>query len=124
MKRSKPLERRTPLEANEPLKRTTPLRQRNPERRARLHDEQFGPEAFQKWVRAQTCCVPDCGGWPPELAHVKSRGAGGTWEDIVPLCTRHHREQHDMGIASFQERYGFDMRVQAEDIQRRWEERC
>lgn len=48
-----------------------------------------------------------CGSPQIDRAHIKSRGAGGTWEDnnIVLMCRRHHMEQHKMGWPSFALKY-------------------
>lgn len=42
-----------------------------------------------------------------DRCHIKSQGAGGTWEDenIVLMCRRHHTEQHAFGWDKFIERY-------------------
>lgn len=108
------------MDRRKPLARKRPLKKRNAKRRAKLFDEQFGSVAFVKWVRLQSCAIPKCGAWPCEAAHVVSRGAGGTAEDIVALCQYHHRRQHDMGVESFEREYGVDLRVLAEWTQTRW----
>jgi hypothetical protein len=47
-----------------------------------------------------------------ECAHVKSRGAGGKDAgNMVPMCMRHHRQQHAVGIKTFQAAYGIDLRA-------------
>ncbi|MCA9636547.1 MAG: hypothetical protein KC420_11020 [Myxococcales bacterium] len=56
-----------------------------------------------------------CGG-PTEAAHVRSRGAGGTRRDLVPLCQRHHSEQHRIGIKTFAERHSLDLTAEAQRI--------
>jgi len=62
---------------------------------------------YRRWIREQPCLI--CGA-PAEPAHVKSRGAGGAdLDNIVPLCRRHHQEQHQSGIRSFATRYGVDL---------------
>ena len=100
----------------------TPLRKRNPERKARLTEEQFGPLARRKWIKMQPCVIPGCGAWPCENVHVTSRGAGGTPEDIVPMCAEHHRKLHGLnsGIETFQAEHGVDLRALAEWTQTRW----
>ena len=43
---------------------------------------------------------------PIERAHVRSRGAAGEdYDNLVPLCLHHHREQHQIGVKSFEYRY-------------------
>jgi hypothetical protein len=61
---------------------------------------------------ADCCCAGRI-----EFAHLRSRGAGGKDEgNGVGLCTRHHREQHAMGLTSFERHYGLDLRVHAERL--------
>lgn len=91
---TKPL-KRTELQRGPGPKRRARIRPVNPERKARLFREQFGSEAKVKWYRAQECRA--CGAWPSECAHVTSRGAGGTDEDMISLCRKCHRKQHDQG---------------------------
>ena len=56
-------------------------------------------------IRDITCFAYGCGFSPCDPAHVKSRGAGGTYRDIIPLCHRHHQEQHTIGILTFARKY-------------------
>lgn len=59
------------------------------------------------------CIVAGCASRHIQLAHVKTRGAcHGAWRvlpdgrlvgNLVPLCERHHREQHARGIVSFEQ---------------------
>ena len=65
-------------------------------RRAQRRAEQFGPQA--KLVRGYACCA--CGAQPPSNPHhVRSRGAGGTDADAVPLCELCHRDVHAHGAS-------------------------
>jgi hypothetical protein len=82
-------------------------------------------DAYQDWIRSLPCAVesPAMHDWlmgdipTPyscwgriEAAHVISRGAGGQdAENLLPLCTRHHQEQHDTGVKSFAAKYGIWM---------------
>jgi HNH endonuclease len=56
-------------------------------------------------VRDKPCIV--CGGWPTDCAHIRSRGAGGpdTPWNLLPLCRRHHTEQHARGFVWMSKRY-------------------
>lgn len=95
-----------------PLKRRTRLKPRNDERLARRRAKEFGPQA--ELCRSLPCCVPGCRKGPPsDPAHVRSRGAGGDDSDTVPMCRKHHTEQHATGIETFQQRYGLDLRAEA-----------
>jgi hypothetical protein len=91
MKRSGPPKRKTPMA------RTGRLRPRNPERARKRQLEAFGPQAAL--CRRLPCCV--CGDSPCDPHHLKSRGAGGTDRDTVPLCRTHHDMAHQMGAVTF-----------------------
>lgn len=77
-----------------------------------IHAENYG--ALGEVVRGIRCIVAGCACRHVQLAHVKSRGAGhGAWRvlangslagNLVPLCERHHREQHTRGIETFEQR--------------------
>ena len=136
MRRNKPL-RRSPLKAkpscthpgcagsticrrtDKPLKRSR-LNPYNRSRRARRFEEGFESEERVAWYRHQFCAVPGCPTGPCEVAHVKSRAAGGTADDAVPLCSPHHREQHDIGIRTFEGKYGLDLETMAEHYAQLW----
>lgn len=91
---------------------------RNPERRERRFRKGFGSEDRAAWVSGQPCIV--CGERPSENAHVKSRGAGGTKEDVVPMCRYHHQQQHDIGVQSFSELHHIDLTRAARETHQRW----
>lgn len=82
-------------------------------------------DAHLKWVRQHACCVPGCDRRPIEAAHVRSglpngeQGGmsmkpGDDW--TISLCgfngstPGHHQEQHQIGEAAFEKKYGIDMR--------------
>ena len=48
-----------------------------------------------------------CGNMESDRAHIRSRGAGGSWDshNIIRLCRDHHREQHSLGWPRFLDRY-------------------
>jgi hypothetical protein len=96
--------------------RRTPIKPINRERRAARFARSFGPKAA--WIADRPCLV--CGLRPTEAAHVKSRGAGGTSADLVPLCREHHREQHDTGIRTFAARHRLDLALIARNLDDRW----
>ena len=75
--------------------------------------------AHQRWVRSHQCVVLGCKDGPIQFAHVKSRGAGGGDWYGVALCLGHHREQHDIGIETFQRKYGIDLYELAAEFTRR-----
>lgn len=57
-------------------------------------------------IRALPCWICK---YPPrsEAHHVHSRGAGGgdLFNMVIPLCTFHHREIHNIGTNSMAEKY-------------------
>lgn len=108
----------TPLRRKTPLKRSSRVNPVNRKRRAERAEKQYGPTNRIAWVAALPCRV--CGLVPSENAHATSRGAGGDYTDIVPLCGSHHREQHQLGIESFQEKYGIDLHEEARKTQELW----
>lgn len=99
--------KRTPLTRGGPLKRTTALRKRG--RKGSRFPHRRDP-AYCAWIRTHDCLIGrDCAG-RVECAHVKTRGAGGMdVANTVPLCTRHHREQHSHGIRTFERKYRVDL---------------
>lgn len=76
----------------------------------------YGGETRAKRVSRMPCIVPGCGMVPSQNAHVRSRGAGGGVDDIVPLCAKHHHEQHTTGILTFQKKYGVDLEKEAKKV--------
>lgn len=87
----------------------TELRQRRP----RIKNERH-----LKFIRALPCLI--CGRAPPsEAAHIRlsdasydvfNPGTGRKSDDsqTLPLCGRHHREQHGLGERDFWKRRGID----------------
>ena len=59
-------------------------------------------------METDTYCLvgKDCWG-NPEPHHLKTRGAGGSddYENIMPLCRKHHTEIHSSGKNRFVEKY-------------------
>jgi len=75
--------------------------------------------AHRAWVRKHRCSVPDCCDFPIECAHVRSGTDGGmalkpSDRFTISLCRRHHAEQHAIGEAAFEKRYGMDLLALAE----------
>ena len=84
------------------------LRQRQPRERDNKH---------LAYVRSLPCCI--CGGIDTEAAHIRTASLAhdkahtGMQEKpsdkwAVPLCNRHHREQHTMNEMDFWKCYGKD----------------
>lgn len=88
--------------------------------------EKSAPQ-FLQWIRGREClCFPrgGCSG-KIEAAHVDYAGGKGMGTKVadrhtVPLCTWHHAEQHRIGWAAFQLRYGFFAKEVAEFLWSRW----
>ena len=93
------------------------IRATSPKRRKKRYDEEFGAKAG--FIRDCNCVV--CGRHPSEPHHVKSRGAGGKAEHLVPLCHEHHRELHGSGHRTFQEKHNVDLVREAQHYHERWE---
>jgi hypothetical protein len=117
-----PLERSTPLARTGRLPRRTRIKARNAKRGGSRFPKRRDP-AYCAWIRTHPCVAAGRGDWIDggkpcagrvECAHVVSRGAGGPdVANTVPLCTRHHREQHTIGIRSFETRYGLNLEMKA-----------
>lgn len=70
-----------------------------------------------KWIRGHECsvCREFPSGYPIEAAHVRTGTDGGMgvkpsdcW--TLPLCSHHHRDQHLIGEAEFEQIYKIDMK--------------
>lgn len=84
-------------------------------------DKHFHSKERVLFIQSLPCIV--CGLTPSQNAHVKSRGAGGTYLDIVPLCYKHHLEQGQIGITTFAGKYYLDLDWLAEETERQWNEK-
>lgn len=78
----------------------------------------------RRFVRSFCCCVPGCRAQQTELAHIRTAANAGTGlkphdAHAVPLCRNHHREQHDCGAETFQDRHGIDLEAVAAELVRR-----
>lgn len=76
----------------------TPSRKRpksvNATRKATRWTLAFHSPERVEWVNAMGCCVPGCTNGEIQNSHIRARGAGGTYRDIVPHCLAHHDEWH------------------------------
>lgn len=84
------------------------LRQREPRQRDNRHLE---------LIRSLPCCI--CGGIDTEAAHIRTASLAHEKRETgrsekpsdkwtVPLCNRHHAEQHSMNEMAFWKKYGID----------------
>ena len=120
------MKRSAPLATPKARKPRTRRRKSNAKRKAERFKAQFLSAERVLWMQSKQCAVVTHGGWLAEVrapcggrthnAHVKSRGAGGTWRGVVPLCAYHHAEQHSLGIREFQDHYGLDLAVIAAEF--------
>jgi len=51
-----------------------------------------------------------------DVHHVKSRGAGGTYKDLAPLCAWHHHCIHNEGKKTFAKRHSKDLAAVANSL--------
>ncbi len=79
---------------------------------------QFHSPEFVEFTKRSACTV--CFRSPCEAAHNPSRGAGGTWRDVSPLCRKHHLEQHQ-GVETFQRNHSIDFEQTNAQHVRAWE---
>lgn len=85
------------------------MSRRAPKRHGRPRFKVGRDPAFLIWLGRQRCVIEGCRR-RGEPAHVVSRGAGGCdCGNAIPLCRTHHREQHRIGILSFQATHAIDM---------------
>jgi hypothetical protein len=60
---------------------------------------------FLELARQSHCVV--CAKKPCDPDHIKTRGSGGgdSWDNIIPLCRRHHTERHAKGMKYMSDKY-------------------
>lgn len=101
-----------------PLARTGRLKVRG-----RRRFKESADPAYLDWIHTLPCCVT--GQRPVVAHHVRSRGAGGTDRQTVPLTDALHREGHQVGWRTFETRYGVDLTAIADGLAATYEEeRC
>ena len=98
------------------------LKKVNAKRKRRLWLKHFGSKAYRTMVVDMDCLVSRCARRPIDPHHWPTTGSGrGTYRDLTPLCSGldgHHTEFHSTGQATFQEKYGLDLKAAAEKIYR------
>ena len=78
-------------------------------------EQVFRDSEYLKWIRGQNCAVMDFGSGSfscgfcfdrrrNEAAHIRARQRFGALH-VVPLCPKHHQEQHDTGIVTWATKY-------------------
>jgi hypothetical protein len=80
--------------------------------------------AHRSWVKQHRCSVVNCRRTPIECAHVRGGTDGGAglkpsdrW--VISLCRVHHREQHEIGEAAFEEKYSIRLKDLAQEFTQR-----
>ena len=86
-----PKPKRSPPKARAYPKRSRP-RAVNRSRKSRAFVKHFHSAERVAFVAAEGCCVPNCRAGEIHNSHVRARGAGGGYRDVVPHCAKHHRE--------------------------------
>jgi hypothetical protein len=114
MKRNKPLRRGRSPRRHARLRARKRIRPRNEERHARDWPRQFGSEERVQAIRRLPCIVPGCRR-RSQNCHTFSRRTA-TWRDIYPGCWKHHREQHQIGVPAFMEKYHVDVFARAAQL--------
>jgi hypothetical protein len=114
--------KRRKLPTGQPVK---PKRE-GPPRKGRERDEKY-----LAWIRKLPCLLDHRPAWfgvsggmaahlctgKVEAHHVKTRGAGGSDRQAVPICALAHRQFHDWGRATFAKRYIIDLAHAARDLE-------
>ena len=99
-------------------------RKRREVRRARLFEKNFHSEERVLFIKSLPCEVTGRLSDAVVNAHMKSRGAGGTYRDIVPLSWDVHHDFDVMGEVEFERRWGrskASVRDRAPHYQLLWE---
>ena len=99
-------------------------KQRRKEKREALFKRNFHSALRVAWIRGLPCEVTGEQKGECVNAHMKSRGAGGTWRDIVPLSWECHQDFDTMAAEKFQQKYNRSKESVAEsswDYAKIWE---
>lgn len=123
--RRRPIARGQQPRRKRPIARKTRISQRNRGRHARNWTRQYHSFERVLWVKSQRCATcQNRGGSPIHNSHVRSRGAGGGYADIIPQCSHCHAELHRLGLQSFARIFGFTVQVLHEiaaEIEAAWQ---
>ena len=99
-------------------------RKRKQLRRARLFERSFHSQERVRFINSLPCEVTGRSSEGVHNAHMKSRAAGGTYKDIVPLSPVVHQHFDEMPESVFERTYKrskASVRVRAEYYQQLWE---
>ena len=99
-------------------------RKRRKTRRARLFAKHFHSQERVRFIKSLPCEITKLRSSEVVNAHMKSRAAGGTYADIVPLSWRAHYDFDVIGGAAFEKKWGRSkqsIRAQAPYYESLWE---
>lgn len=99
-----------------------PYRLKRPKLNVHVPPRKIWPR-HRRWVKSHGCCVPHCDSSEIEFAHLRSAANAGTGQKPhdgfgVSLCRKHHDEQHSLGVAAFDRKYGIDLWALAAEFAR------
>lgn len=106
---------------------TVYLKRRKPKKMGAVKpDAPIRSPSHLKWVRGHECACPDCASrvyfeGKIEAAHVRTGTNGGTAQKpgddwAIPLCSLHHRRQHEIGEAAFEKMHRINMKQIAQSL--------
>ena len=101
-------------------------RKKKQARRAERFAKQFHSQERVRFIKSLPCEVKKLPSAGVQNAHMKSRGAGGTYKDIVPLDWDVHHDFDVMGALEFERKWGRSkesIRDSAPHYELLWEER-
>ena len=77
---------------------------------------------YRAYIAGLPCliCLPGDQTTRTEVCHVHTRRNAGDVANLVPMCTKHHTEQHFVGIRSFEARHATDLQLEATMLWTRW----
>lgn len=106
-----------------PLTYTLPRRRKVTKRVGADRQQREWPR-HRRFVRSHHCCVPACFEGPVVFAHFRTAANSGTGMKPhdrygISLCDAHHKEQHQIGQAAFEKKYGISMEDLADAFTRR-----
>ena len=105
-----------------PIKRRTRLAPRNATRRTKEWARAYGSTQRVEWIAARPCSVCGCPRRPCENAHTVTGGTGRKADasTVIPLCSYHHAELHQVGAHTFEVQHRLPLRWTAEQTEEAW----
>lgn len=80
-----------------------------------FNEKAYGSLELVLMIKAMPCVVCHDYTVESDTAHVgSSKGAGGSYKDLIPLCRVHHTELHAIGKTSFQKVHDICLEAEAE----------